>query len=314
MKKTILCLILVPSLVGASEFYSIITGAEKSYLYNDYSETITYSEWLDVGLETDCVTDKIESDIYYGKIFNQTKSCKQEQTRTKTVTKTYVNGTIEEEDTIENQIADVDYNTAITGTHLESDCKHILSNKYSEGSGEYYINHNLNKIPVYCEMERDGGGWTLIRRISGSWNSFSDNLFGTQAVGVYQSDPLHASTFGIIFNNFNYNDLLLTTGDKQKWLITDKTSVQDGWVAEPSCSVASTVYKSSSNPNGPAQTVGWCKRTPNTEDPWISIESHGYEGRSSTNDDMTHSMLYGEYYAGWDYYVGNLNGVSIYIR
>lgn len=314
MKKTTIALMLMPCFAISTEFYSVIGGSSEKYHYNDYSETITYTEWTNVGAERNCIFDKEESDLYYGKTYNQTKECDQDQTRTKTVTKTYRDGTVESEDFIENQTVNIETKTDIVGTHLELSCKDILNNDYSEGSGAYHINYNSNPLPVYCDMEHDGGGWTLVRRIHGNWGGFNDSLFGTQSYGTYQTDPVHSSTFGIVFNNISYNDMYLTTGDKQKWLITDKASVQNDWVSTTACGSPGIVYKSSTNPNGPAQTVGWCKRTVQPEDPWISIETHGYGGRNSVSDDMTHSMLYGEYYSGWDYYVSNLNGVSIYIR
>jgi len=277
----------------------------------------SYSTWVDNGIHYGCDTfTPATNTIYSNRIFTQTRDCSQNQNRNETIENIWADGTKTiESTTVENRILTEIESQSNTGTLIYSSCKEILDNNKSIGNGTYNINHNSNTISVYCDMERDGGGWTLVRRISDNWYGFSDSLVGTEQLGTYYPDPLHASTFGIVFNNFSYNNLLLTTGDKQKWLITDQDSIENNWDEGTGvCPSQSTVYKSSTNPDGPLQIVGWCKRSSNHEDPWISIESHGSFGRGGRSDDIEHSMLYGENHDSWDYYVSSLNGISIFIR
>jgi hypothetical protein len=300
---------------NADDFVNIISTNNNSYLFNDYTVFTSYTEWTDVGSEKNCNYDKVESDFYYGVSYNQTKSCEQDQTRTKTVTKTYRDGTVETEVTNENHTIEVVSNQNIIGTHLENSCQNILSNNYSEGDGAYHINLNSNPVEVYCDMTNENGGWTLVRRISGSaWNGFSDNLAGTQTTGIYKANLTDPSTFGIQFNTMDYNEVYFVTGDRQKWLITDKDSIFNNWVNTTACGSPATIYRSSNYPTGPAKSVAWCKRTVQPEDPWISMEDHGYNGTSGTTDHLGHSMLYGENNPVWSYYLSNLNGVNILIR
>ena len=44
------------------------------------------------------------------------------------------------------------------------------------------------------------------------------------------------------------------------------------------------------------------------------MEDHGYNGTSGKEDNLEHSMLYGENNSSWSYYLSNLDGVNIFIR
>ena len=319
MKKKTIALLLIPMFAIADDFVTIVSGLDNTYIKDSFTQEIEISDWTNVGSKT-CVSDVLESDIYYGESATQNNDCDQSQSRTITTTTTYKSGKVEVENKNESRVVNTSETVSIVGTHLESTCKNILDNGFSKGDSDYHIIHGDNNINVYCEMSRDNGGWMLVRRINNTWYNFTDNLSGAEVLGSYESNPLSSLTFGMKFNDFSFNDFLFTTGDKQKWLITNKSSVYDGWTATVSCGDSTgQVLKSSSNPNGETQIVNWCKRVGQSEDPWISIESHGHNGNSGAVDSFEHSMLYGEknaseYYDGWDYYLNNLNGVSVYIR
>jgi len=59
-----------------------------------------------------------------------------------------------------------DYNMRVAANGVQppiyGSCKEILEKKEDSVSGTYTIKNNLKKIPVYCDMVSDGGGWTFI--------------------------------------------------------------------------------------------------------------------------------------------------------
>lgn len=161
-KKNAILIAFTPIFAIASEYVTIIDGFDESYKQDNFTKTITYTNWTNVGSEYDCVNDIEESDVYYSKTENQNTDCKQNQTREKITTTVYESGSVNEERETENQTITNTYNQIITGTHLEKTCKLIQNNNYSEGTGVYSIQPNSNIIEVYCDMDTDGGGWTMV--------------------------------------------------------------------------------------------------------------------------------------------------------
>ena len=186
-------------------------------------------------------------------------------------------------------------------------CQTLKESDYKLQSGKFKVNPTGDKeIEVYCDMDTDGGGWTLVRRVTKNWDGLSDNLTGRQVKGSQLILPDTSATSTIKFDNIEYNDVLFRTGDQKYWMITDKDSIQSNW--NNTCSNNATVYKSNFY-SGPGKTVGWCKRDGNSEDPWISSENHGTGGH-----DSEHAMFYGEGWNGWLGYLTNNKGSNIYIR
>ncbi|CAL4117278.1 unnamed protein product [Meganyctiphanes norvegica] len=68
--------------------------------------------------------------------------------------------------------------------------------KKSKSSGAYYINpcndHTTKEVMVYCDMDTDGGGWTVIQR--------RDNYAKQQS--FYNNWNLYASGFGDVMKDF----------------------------------------------------------------------------------------------------------------
>ncbi|XP_066920299.1 ficolin-2-like [Clytia hemisphaerica] len=109
----------------------------------------------------------------------------------------------------------------ITKVEGVKDCKDILTKGHKE-SGVYMVsNNNLDYVPILCDMEIAGGGWTVIQqRVDGSihfnrrWNSYKLGFGDFSTNFWFGNDRIHNLTthYGID------NDIIfdLTKHDKTK--------------------------------------------------------------------------------------------------
>ncbi|MBN2293209.1 MAG: hypothetical protein JXM70_12335 [Pirellulales bacterium] len=120
-------------------------------------------------------------------------------------------------------------------------------------------------------------GWTLVRRVapgsanSAPWHPAQDHLAGTQ---VYDNGPDAPSetgnvTFSIDFETTmpGWNEVLLITGDRERWMIMSKSEIQK-YGANVPFSILATNY-----PGNPSSALMY-HRPPNPEDPWLSPVDH----------------------------------------
>lgn len=168
-KGIITCSILAAVCASAKEYVIIVQDTDTVNYEKEigYTETVTYSNWIDVG-SPNCNVDKEASTVYYGQSFSQTESCTQDQERTVTTTKDYNNGyqeTLVEQES--NTLILTPTTNTITGTHLEKTCKDVKTFDASLTDGYYTINPSTN-MNVYCDMTTSGGGWTVVSKESGS--------------------------------------------------------------------------------------------------------------------------------------------------
>jgi hypothetical protein len=164
MKKAFLATAILSTfgVLAAGNYNVIIKSDQVNYEVGGFTDRIEDTGWQDVGSET-CNFDKVESDIYFGLTYNQTKTCVQEQERTVTKIRTYNSGTEEivYKDTTNQDITTTN-NQNITGSHLESSCKNALSFDSTLPTGQYKLSYSGSSYDAYCDMETDGGGWTML--------------------------------------------------------------------------------------------------------------------------------------------------------
>lgn len=195
MKKgLVLAISMLSYSVMAANFAIVIENEDKTkYDVGNYTDETIDTGWLDVSTPS-CSYDVLESDIYYGKSFNQTESCDKDQERTVSVQRTYYNGT---KKIISSEVSERVYsysNTeSKTGTHLEKSCISILGNGYGSTSGIYRISNGLD---VYCDQTSQGGGWTLIFNHNIAGGYFASN---SEALAVNQGSPsLNTNKYSVL--------------------------------------------------------------------------------------------------------------------
>lgn len=203
-------------------------------------------------------------------------------------------------------------NSIITGSSCYDIMKNFSSNSLKNGI--YSIKTKESTLPMYCNFDFEGGGWMLVRRQKsgiGWMDNQDDNLIGKQEWGTIDGNitPTIDKSFSYRFLNIPFKEFLFMTGDGKKWLICDKSSVYEGW----SNTLVKTKIKKSYISENPYEAV-WCKRTGCKEDPWISARDHLYKNISSVSDSDEHSMLYGEGFQGWAYFLLNNQGCNVWIR
>lgn len=172
-KKIITTALLISGFAYSNNFLVIVNKEHNEYEHDKGTTRIEISEWINYSPER-CSLDLLESDFYEGVDFTQNKDCEQDQERTITTIRTYSNGKeIVENETKEYQTLESNETFNLVGTHLEDSCKLILENDYSIGSGYYKISTTDNPT-VYCEMDRQGGGWMLVEKYN--WYENSNNI------------------------------------------------------------------------------------------------------------------------------------------
>ena len=82
-------------------------------------------------------------------------------------------------------------------SHYKRSCRNILEDNPSAASGYYYIKSNplySDPIRVYCDMDRDGGGWTLIFRHVHAGGLWTDEVEAMANLSV-DNDPYDTSKY-----------------------------------------------------------------------------------------------------------------------
>lgn len=213
MKKTIISLFIGSCFLStnAIDFLVVVDKEHNQYLIKE--KGVEYSEWLFI--DNTCVNDIEENDIYYGHKKEQTSICHDNFERTKTTTVVDENG--KEEKIIETEYKSEysgETKQEITGIHLENNCLDILNNDYSIGTDKYFISIKNNPEIVHCDMDINGGGWTLVTRLNttdSTIRKWDDSFWTNNNTGDvydsldYMSSYKSESSFKDILLEFNYN-------------------------------------------------------------------------------------------------------------
>lgn len=137
-------------------------------------EETNETNWTNTGSLYNSLNDIEAEDIYHSFTRQQNTNCNQDQSRTITKETTFSNGIVTKEEIVETQTLTESTTQSITGTHLENSCLNILNFDNTLVTGGYTVSgFNSDTFPVYCDMDTDGGGWTMITS-----NSVNSNTIG----------------------------------------------------------------------------------------------------------------------------------------
>lgn len=193
-KGILISSIALATMANAEQFKIIIEGGDVSYVAEKpISNDTTYTEWTTQS--SNCIYSPLDSDIYKNVVFNQDKTCNLIETRVATTTITYQSGKTITETKTETRNSSSTEQISSTGTHLEDNCKDILANGYSSGSGNYELTNN---VTLYCDMTNENGGWSKIATINHSniTSAEPDTIINDQGIDYTEVLVLDYGTSG----------------------------------------------------------------------------------------------------------------------
>ena len=227
MKKRLLILATTGfmSITYANEFNVIIKSDKVSYDVDIFTDKTEYTEWSVDSIHS-CVSQLNPNVIYYQHDFSQTDDCIQTEKRTITKTRFYGDGSEEIISTKEEtKEVEIEQKYTAKGTHTESSCKDILNNGFSTGSGVYHLTGIDTPFEVYCDMDYDGGGWTLIN--SGTINQNTTD----QEMRAYGEayDKTNGHLYEDVFKFVDMETPFLTHVDNRKTIeFTESRNIYEG--------------------------------------------------------------------------------------
>ncbi len=203
MKKTIISISIASTMISYAADFNVVIKKEEGFT------SVPIPLYTDTGNER-CKTFSPENNEYYKDTeFSQIQSdCEKEQSSSEGQTRWL-------------PISETKTETSF-GTLVLNDCKDIKANDHDRGNGIYIVNYNSIEEDVYCNMDINGGGWTLTAVKANdnndywTWNNRSKLRDGS----VYGSvNSLSNDYQGNAWNSLSADQLLLTPMDESKGLI-----------------------------------------------------------------------------------------------
>jgi len=109
------------------------------------------------------------------------------------------------------------------------DCLDLLDSRPDAESGVYWIQPISDVYPVYCNMESDGGGWTLVMKAVDSNFLYSDGVWTTEA--LHDETDLDVTLAGEAkyqsFNEVPFDEIL--TSDPDDFSIFHSEAFDETW-------------------------------------------------------------------------------------
>ena len=201
-KKLLSIAILLASSSSFTSSYNVIVDQEKNEYDIIEKEEPVISEWYNINSMYDCVKQYEDTDFLLGEEFTQVEDCSQDQERTITTQQTF-NGEDQTKIVKETKTIDAEHSYQDFGEGFADSCKSILNNGYSIGSGAYQVQLSSGITNVVCDMDTDGGGWTVFQN-------------RTSSTDFYKGWADYKQGFGSGSNFWLGNDIIneMTTGDK----------------------------------------------------------------------------------------------------
>lgn len=257
MKTTLLTLsLLIIFNVSTANQYNSVIQKDESYKVSEIIKSVEYSEWINSGAIYDCSEPLPElSTIYFGTPVEQNFECSQDQTRVKSYYNT--ESLTGEKNLVKTEVEIQTYTTEESiddvGTFLAASCNEILNSQGSIGNGEYQIMLNSNPVDVYCDMEADGGGWTLVLGVGTEYNK--TNSFWN---GVDQNDGKQTH-----YKNYSFSSSISANIIKHLPFQTLKFVIDDNAAIHSSQTISSFSDKNATRENFSGLS-------------WDYVENNGY--------------------------------------
>ena len=232
IKKIAISISFIMSLGANSTNYNVLVN-NNDYEIKEELDRVIYTEWENIGNEYDCINNFETDDFYLNDPFTQIIYCSQDQSRTKTVYK----GTTIISETTENQTLNTEKSQNVYGTLLLENCTRILEKGFSKGDGEYKITTSKGSIDVLCDMNIDGGGWTLVTYAGKTINNSKLQTAGSGVMSLW--NPLMFSwgdmrTDSLVdkvsFSRFDYFNDIVKPEDE---FLSKRTSVPEKMIIFP---------------------------------------------------------------------------------
>ena len=153
-----------------------------------------------------------------------------------------------------------------TETNPAQDCRDVMDNGPGATSGKYYVKTRSSKpFQVYCDMDTDGGGWTLF--LNYHWNK--DDLPKDRS----KEEGVPTSYLGA-FVDFNP----AKKGFEQKHLKQLRYLSNSGSSASPTTHIRRSVSSTSAPAASPSPKSSPPRRIRNSPKTWISTRSRTRTG------------------------------------